>query len=326
MMRSSVSERELAEDICQRKDFYETLLKAQSDVGEGLLVVKDGRIRYANEAFCLISGYSASELTALPIFGELAVPDQRCLLEDRMRRGLHGETVENHYEAAILHRSGRRVDVDVAVGPVSEDNPFPHLVAIVRDITERKRLEEKLKSSLEALVAVHEAGRALSSTLEQKEIGSRLLRIMLRICDLNAAVINLQDEDRRWDVLAAAGPESLWRAANATAEAQACPPEGTGEQRARNILAGTSGRGWHAFGGIVPATGDPRPSHWRAGSVRPRGSGREGDCRDLRKPSQTGGECTGERPAVSEGGRARAIGSRIWWASCWWLERKNDAG
>jgi PAS domain S-box-containing protein len=220
VIRRSVSERELAEEICQRKDFYESLLKAQSDVGEGLLVVKDGRIRYANEAFCLISGYSASELTALPIFGELAVPDQRCLLEDRMRRGLHGETVENRYEAAILHRSGRRVAVDVAVRPVSEDNRFTHLVAIVHDITERKRLEEKLKSSLAALVTVHEAGRSLSSTLVQKEIGSRLLRIMLRVCDLNAAVINLQDEGMRWDVLAAAGPESLWRTANATAEAQ----------------------------------------------------------------------------------------------------------
>src|SRR5687768_15122332 len=84
-----------------------------------------------------------------------------------------------------------------------------------------------------------------------------------------------------------------------------CPPQGPGEQRARNILAGTSGRVWHALGGVVLATGDPRPSHWRAGSIRPHGSGREGDCRHLRKPSQTGGECTGERPAVSEGGRAR---------------------
>jgi PAS domain S-box-containing protein len=219
-MRRSVSERELAEEICQRKDFYETLLKAQSDVGEGLLVVKDGQIRYANEAFCLISGYSASELTAFPIFGELAVPDQRCLLEDRMRRGLHGEAVENRYEAAVLHRSGRRVDVEVAVRPVREDNRFPQIVAIVRDITERKRLEEKLKSSLGALVTVHEAGRSLSSTLEQEEIGLRLLRIMLRVCDLNAAVMKLQDEDGQWDVLAAAGPESLWRTASATAEVQ----------------------------------------------------------------------------------------------------------
>jgi PAS domain S-box-containing protein len=58
--------RELAEEIRQRKDFYETLLKAQSDVGEGLLVVEAGRIRYANEAFCLISGYSTEELTTLP--------------------------------------------------------------------------------------------------------------------------------------------------------------------------------------------------------------------------------------------------------------------
>src|SRR5215203_5056736 len=220
MVTSGAIGRELIKELRQRTDFYETLLKAQSDVGEGLLIVEDGRIRYVNDAFCLISGYSAEELAALPSFLELAVSDQRRLLEDRMRRRVRGEAVEDRYEAAIRHRSGRRVDVEVAVRLVRKEKRFPQLVVIVRDISERKRLEERLKSSLAVLVAVHEAGRALNSTLEQKEIGARLLRIMLRICDLRAASMSLHDEVRRSDVLAAFGPEGLWRIASATAEAQ----------------------------------------------------------------------------------------------------------
>ncbi len=39
-----MSARKRAEEISREKNFYETLLKAQSDLGEGLLVVEDGRL------------------------------------------------------------------------------------------------------------------------------------------------------------------------------------------------------------------------------------------------------------------------------------------
>jgi PAS domain S-box-containing protein len=200
------------------RDIYEALLNAQSDVGEGFLVVENERIRYVNEAFCLISGYSAGELTLVPTFLELVVTDQRSLIADWMHQRLRGEAVEACFEATILHKTGRHVELDIAVRPLPSKNQPCQLVAVVRDITERKRLEQKLQSSLSALVAVHEAGRVLSSTLKQKEIGARLLSTMLRICDLSAAVIELQDGDRPWEVLAAVGPESVWKTASAAVE------------------------------------------------------------------------------------------------------------
>ena len=66
------TERKWADEVRQQRDFYETLLEAQSDVGEGLLLVEGERIRYANKAFYLMSGYSAEELTALSSYLELA--------------------------------------------------------------------------------------------------------------------------------------------------------------------------------------------------------------------------------------------------------------
>jgi PAS domain S-box-containing protein len=220
MVTRSVNEHKVPENIRWQRDFYEALLEAQSDVGEGLLFVEDGRIHYVNEAFCLISGYSATELTALPTFLDLVAPDERQIIEDWVHRRLRGERVESCYEAVILHKSGRNVNVDVAISTLAKENRLPQFVAIVRDITARRRSEARLTSSLAVLVAVHEAGRALNSTLEQKEIGKRLLGIMLRVCELNAAVINLQDIGGRSDVLAVVGSETFWRGASATAEAQ----------------------------------------------------------------------------------------------------------
>jgi PAS domain-containing protein len=76
----------------------EVLVEAQSNMGEGLLVVEDRRIRYANEAFCSITGRSVAELGALATLSELVVPEQRPVVEDLARRHLSGEAVEDRHE------------------------------------------------------------------------------------------------------------------------------------------------------------------------------------------------------------------------------------
>src|SRR5215207_8296219 len=123
-----------AEEICRQKDFYETLLKTQSDLGEGLLIVEDGHLVYCNEAFCKISGYSMAELATIPTVLDLVVPEVRSALEDRMGRRLCGEAVQEHYEAALRHASGRRVELEIAVRLLRREGRLSQLVVLVRDI------------------------------------------------------------------------------------------------------------------------------------------------------------------------------------------------
>jgi signal transduction histidine kinase len=70
------------------------------------------------------------------------------------------------------------------------------------------------------LLAVHEAGRVLSSSLDLGEIGKRLLEVMRRVSDCDAAVLRARDERGRLSVVHACGPEGLLRAASAVPEAQ----------------------------------------------------------------------------------------------------------
>jgi PAS domain S-box-containing protein len=188
--------------------FCETLLQVQSDAGEGLLVVEDARILFANEAFRRMSGYGRADLGTLPTFPELIVPDQRRMLDDWMRRRLSGEDTAGWCELVMLHESGRRVHVRVAIGPLERQNRAPQLVVIVHDITEHKLLETKLKNSLGMLVAMHEAGRVLGSSLELEEIAARLLKLMRRIAPLGAASIKLL-EDGELNVLSEFGPDGF---------------------------------------------------------------------------------------------------------------------
>jgi PAS domain S-box-containing protein len=106
--------RRMEETLRQQRDLYEGMLTAQSELGEGLVVIEVERIRYANDAFCEISGYGAEELKALPGFMELVAEDERAQILERQRRRREGEGVETHFDTALRCKDGRRVDIEVA--------------------------------------------------------------------------------------------------------------------------------------------------------------------------------------------------------------------
>ena len=122
-------------------------------------------------------------------------------------------------ELNLLRRDGTSFPAEVSIF-LYRDGGEVRIGIVLRDVAERKRLEERLTSSLNMLVAVHEASRVMSSTLELEEIGARLLELMRRVSNLSAAVISLRDERGRLCTLHAFGLESLWRAASTTPEVQ----------------------------------------------------------------------------------------------------------
>jgi diguanylate cyclase (GGDEF)-like protein/PAS domain S-box-containing protein len=135
---------------------FEALLQAQSDLGEGFFLTKGEKLTYVNEAFCKLSGYSANELLALRSFLELADPEMRPVLAERLQDRTAGKEVPDHYESAIIRKDGARVEIEVAVKRYNPEDPS-RVMAIVRDITSRKRDEEDLRRALSLLSAALES-------------------------------------------------------------------------------------------------------------------------------------------------------------------------
>ena len=251
---SEVTERNGAEEVRRQRDFYETLLKAQNDVGEGLVVVQGERMRYANKAFCLMSGYSMEELKALASYSELIAEDQRFVLDDWVLRRLRGGDEEDRCETTIIHKSGRQVELEVGVRPLWIEGQRPQLVAVVRDITIRKQVNEKLQSSLGMLVAVHEAGRVLSSSLDPGEIGERLLELMHRVAHIDAAILRLREKCGRLSVVSTCGSDGFLRWVSAAPKSHAARIGAlkTGNCRRPFRLTQPKGDGTPVMGSCLP--------------------------------------------------------------------------
>lgn len=120
----------------------------------------DGRCTSVNQAVRTLLDYEVGEVVGRR-FSELVSPEAVAELEIPYGRVLAGEQVKG--QTVLLHRTGRRVDVEYHVVPVIRDERVVAMQGLTWDITERKSLERMLRESEERYRAVVEsAGEAIS--------------------------------------------------------------------------------------------------------------------------------------------------------------------
>jgi len=105
----------------------------------------DDRILRVNPEFTRIFGYAEEEVLGRPI-NELVVPEELCAeVEEYTRRGTRGEILS--VETMRKRKDGSRVPVSIVGVPVSVAGSRISEYVIYRDITERKRAEQRLRQS-----------------------------------------------------------------------------------------------------------------------------------------------------------------------------------
>ncbi len=171
IIRNITARRQAEDALRQQRDLYERLLTGISDLEEGVLVVEDQRITFANDAFSRISGYSQAELHALPM-QELVAPDDHTA--DRSLEDLMGGS-SGRCETGVQHKFGHRVPVEIA-SQVLEQDQHSQRITVFRDITERKRaqaelaaataeIEHSARTATELAIAADAANQAKSAFL-----------------------------------------------------------------------------------------------------------------------------------------------------------------
>lgn len=127
---------------------YRTLLDAQSDAGLGLLMIRNRRITFVNQAVSQMLDYSHEELMALPSYTQLLHPDDLKRVALNHERRLRGESFENRYDIVVKTKSGERREAEITVAILPGEDE-PEVLIILADIHERKRVERELSHSRE---------------------------------------------------------------------------------------------------------------------------------------------------------------------------------
>jgi PAS domain S-box-containing protein len=133
--------------VCERRRAIAELQAKEEELGDfvenaaqGLhWLGADGRILWANRADMELLGYSADEYLGRHIAEFHADPS---VVEEFLQRLLHGETLHN-YEARLRHKDGSIRHVLINANVLWRDGEFIHTRCFIRDVTERKQLEQQ---------------------------------------------------------------------------------------------------------------------------------------------------------------------------------------
>jgi PAS domain S-box-containing protein len=133
----------IEEDLRIQKAHFEKLFELAPEA----IVLRDieNRILKANKEFTKLFGYSIEEAIGKDV-NSLIVPEESLRESNELRDALRkGERVDA--ETIRRRKDGQRLNVSFVAAPVSVQGSKPEIYGIYRDITERKKAEEKLKRS-----------------------------------------------------------------------------------------------------------------------------------------------------------------------------------
>jgi PAS domain S-box-containing protein len=142
VITKDITERKLAEEMLRKsEEKYRQLVDLAQ---EGILMTDaDAAIRFVNPRMADMLGYHVDEMVGKPAFqfmNEPAAELARRKFEER-KRGLAGR-----YELDFLRKDGTLVCTNIGVTPIKDkDGDFSGSLAVVADITDRKRYEEALE-------------------------------------------------------------------------------------------------------------------------------------------------------------------------------------
>ena len=189
---TDVTARKQTEDALKAsEEKYSTLVEKS---GDGIIILDNRTVTFANQKMEEMTGYQGSELYG-KIFTELIAPQYKQILDEGYRTRQAGSVSSPaSYELELLTKDGRKIPVDTKANRILLESRYIVMVTI-RDITERKQAQAKILASLaEKETLLKEVHHRVKNNMQ---VISSLLRLQEgRVKDKDAAAL-LKDSQNR---------------------------------------------------------------------------------------------------------------------------------
>jgi PAS domain S-box-containing protein len=151
--------RKRTEELLEAEKKYSVLVEEASD---GVVILQDRKIAFANMKAEEMFGYSRDELIGMP-FEKPVDEKYHQLVIERYTQRLRGEKVPATYEVEVVTKTGEHKPIELSATHINYQGRPADLV-IIRDISERKRLEEQ-RIRLERLATMGELAAMVAHDL-----------------------------------------------------------------------------------------------------------------------------------------------------------------
>jgi PAS domain S-box-containing protein len=132
-------------ELKESEQKYRELIENANDAV--IVIEPTGYLGFVNPKFCETTGYKMEEAKKFH-FSKLVHPEDLAMVTENFRKRLAGVDVPRNYEFRALIKSGETIYVDYNASLIEREGKTVGIQAIMRDITERKRTEEQIKTSL----------------------------------------------------------------------------------------------------------------------------------------------------------------------------------
>ena len=128
--------RELHEEIQERRDVEDTYRALVEHARDGIAIIHDFKVRFANPAFCKMIGFSEEELIGAHL-RKFISEEEFIKNTKRYSDRIAGLNLPRIYKSQIIHSDGSTIEVELNVCVVPYGRSLAALV-IVRDIREEE--------------------------------------------------------------------------------------------------------------------------------------------------------------------------------------------
>ena len=126
----------LHEEVQERRDIEDTYRALVEHARDGIAIIHDFEVRYANPAFCTMLGYSEEELTGAHL-KKFISEEEFIKNTTRYSNRIKGLNLPRIYKSRVIHSDGTTFDVELNVSVVPYGRSLAALV-FMRDMREEE--------------------------------------------------------------------------------------------------------------------------------------------------------------------------------------------